>query len=151
MKIILDAHQGFGSSRRKLRLVFPVCLLSCMMLACSWFPQAPVRVIPTPLPELAIETVEMPRRICIGDMAIFVVRTRPGNECGGSISYWNVHDSWVSDRLELTTTDEAGLCRWKWQVADDALPGEAEFRATAEAYGNSRMLIEHFRIEKCSK
>lgn len=125
--------------------------VSLASLACGWLPRAPSRVVPTSAPELAIEVVEMPQRICIGDTAIFTIRTTSGNRCDCSIGYRNVSDSWIGFNLEHTVADEKGLCRWTWSVVYDILPGKVEIRVTAERDGDSNILIQGFYVEKCAE
>lgn len=150
-KMASDVKRALYTSGLTPKRIFAISFMACLVLACGWLPGAPRRVIPTPLPELAIEPVEIPSMVCVGGTATLVVRTEPGNVCGGSIGYWNVQNRRVGIDLESIATDEEGLCTWTWRIPDDALPGRVEFRSTAEAQGNSRMLIEHFRVERCNQ
>lgn len=129
-----------------------ISVLSLSISGCAWLPHAPSRLIPTPLPELALEIVQMPKEICIGDTATFIVRTKPGNECLGAVGYWNTKGSWVGPNFEPMIADQAGLCTWTWQVDDSAAPGIAEFRTVARGYGSSRDLIPRtFTLQNCER
>jgi hypothetical protein len=143
-----ENHDGLG-----LKLIILVGLLLFVMSACSRLPVSPVRrTVPTPLPELAIEVVEMPERICIGDTSVFVVKTKPGNECFASIGYRNDVGSRIGRNLEAVVADEEGLCKWTWQVTDDAAVGTARFRADVEGYGHvNSTMPQIFEIEDCGR
>jgi len=87
----------------------------------------------------------------MGTVVEFTIKTTAGNGCGAWVGYRRSRGSWGGTAFETKVADEEGLCQWHWGVADDALPGKAEFRATAEGYGDSRMTLETFYIEKCSQ
>jgi hypothetical protein len=126
--------------------------LLCSMTACSFLPKAPRRLINTPLPELSIEIIELPERVCLDQAATFVVKTTPGNECSGVMRYPEGEDVWKAINLKDTVADQSGLCRWSWQVPQDAIPGTANFRAVVSGYGDSESMVpKPFGIENCGR
>lgn len=132
--------------------IMAICILSLSTGACTWLPRAPLYAEPTPLPKLAAEIVEMPRQMCVGQTAIFTIRTNPNNECLASVRYQNGKESWVGKSLEPVVADRQGLCEWTWEVTDDAVVGTAVFRAGVEADGHVEPLIpQPFDIRACSR
>jgi hypothetical protein len=133
-------------------LIVVAALLFFGMSACASLPRAPVRAVPTPLPELAFEIIEMPEMVCIGDVATFVIKTKPGNECTAAVSYINTTGTRKGQNLESMVSDEEGLCRWTWRVADDAVVGIARFDAGVRGYGHLESLLpQPFEIEDCGR
>jgi hypothetical protein len=104
------------------------------------------------MPELAVDIVEVPQRPCIGDVATFVVMTKPRNVCFASVGYGNIKGIWLGRNFESVVADDEGLCEWTWQVADDASVGTARFRAEVEGYGHvASTLPQPFDIKDCSR
>lgn len=127
-----------------------IVVMSLGIAACAWLPHAPSRVIPTAPPELRVDVIEIPDTVCVGDMVTFVIRTTPGNECLGDIGYWNSKGQWAGPSFDPTVADREGICRWTWTVADDALPGTAEFKAGVRGYGTmSSIMPQVFQVQVC--
>jgi hypothetical protein len=132
--------------------VLAVAVLSFGIAACAWMPRAPSRVIPTTAPELTIDIIEIPDTVCVGDTAIFVIRTTPGNECLGDIGYWNSKGSWVGPSFDPVVADMEGNCRWTWTVTDDAVPGTAEFRVGVRGHDTiSSRVPQVFQVQVCAQ
>lgn len=132
--------------------IMAIGVLTLGTAACAWLPHAPVRVIPTTPPELSIEIIAMDESVCVGELASFVIKTTPGNECLGDIGYWNAEGSWVGPSFEPVVADEHGICQWAWKVPSDAVPGEAEFRAGVRGYGTMSSIVPQvFQVQTCAR
>jgi hypothetical protein len=138
--------------RSRCARIVAVGLLCLSTAACGWLPRAPLYVEPTPLPELSAETVEMPRQICVGQTALFTVRTNPNNECFASVRYQDRKGSWVSKSFEPLVADKQGLCEWTWKVTNDVVAGTAVFRTGVEGDEHLEPLIpQPFQIQTCDR
>jgi len=93
----------------------------------------------------------MPERVCIEETVTFSLQTTPGNTCYGAVVYQDLKDVWVGPNFDPIVADHEGLCTWNWQVAGDAKPGRAAFRAMVQGYGD---VIgsgpQSFYIERCN-
>lgn len=146
-------QRSLTSSHARLGIALTVAILVLSMLTCGWPPKAPSRLKPTISSIVAIEIVEVPNVVCVGDTVTFTIRTTPGNGCEASVGYYDAGKSWISQRLERTfAADNEGLCTWSWLVPTEVASGEAEVRMEVEDERNFNSTGPiPFEIRGCGK
>jgi hypothetical protein len=134
--------------RSLLKTLLAIGTLGALHLACSLI-HAPVRAVP-PTSDIPLIILAMPETLRLGETGSFVVKTQPGNVCGGAIGYWDEAHQWTSVELLEVEADRAGECQWEWTVPPNASAGRAEVRVGVRQQSTSTMLIpKRFCIEAC--
>ncbi len=109
---------------------------------------APQREIPLVRPTAIY--AEIPSPVKRGEINYFLVDAEPGVICHAGIGYYNYKGVWEFVDLPTIESQEAGNCKWEWEVPEDARDGFAEFRGYLEQGDYERNIFPTtFCIEIC--